>query len=114
MEALIAAAAGSLVSAIVGAVVASLITVLKSSVKSREEARREYEDMRKLVVGNSLTTCRIAIYDEHFSVDEKIEAYELYKSLGGNHRTKTYMDKLVGMDIDEYLETHKSGKKVVE
>ena len=52
-------------------------------------------------------TCRLAIYDEHFSVDEKLDAYTIYRNNGGNHQTKTYMDDLVGSDVDDYIEKHR-------
>jgi len=49
----------------------------------------------------------MAVYDEHFNIDEKVEAYGIYRDMGGNHQTKTYMDGLVGCDIDEYIERHR-------
>ncbi len=55
----------------------------------------------------ALMTARTVIYSDKFDVDEKIEAYRLYKSKGGNHRTKAYMSNLVGQDIDEYIINHK-------
>lgn len=55
---------------------------------------------------NTLMLCRLCIYDEHFSVDEKIEAYRTYRANGGNSQTKHYMDELLGQDADAYLAVH--------
>lgn len=64
--------------------------------------------MREMQIMNLKMTCRMAIYDEHFTTDEKIDAYIVYRDkCHGNHQTKKYMDKLVGCDIDEYIEKHK-------
>jgi hypothetical protein len=53
-----------------------------------------------------LTVCRLAIYDDHFSIDEKVDAYRTYRAHGGNHQTKKYMDNLLGEDADAYLARH--------
>lgn len=53
----------------------------------------------------TLMVCRMVIYDEHFSVDEKLDAFSLYRSKGGNSRTKHYMDDLLGEDVNDYLES---------
>ena len=64
--------------------------------------------MREMQIMNLKMTCRMAIYDEHFTTDEKIDAYIVYRDkCHGNHQTKKYMDELVGCDIDEYIEKHK-------
>lgn len=65
----------------------------------REKMR---DDMDKLM----LISCRMAIYDEHFTVDEKVDAYRIYSEHGGNHHTKKYMDELLGEDADAYLAKH--------
>ena len=54
----------------------------------------------------TIMSCRTAIYDEHFSVDEKVDAYRVYRSKGGNHQTKKYMSDLLGEDADAYLARH--------
>ena len=93
----------ALVSSIVGAIVGALVSKLKTAQKDAIEAR----EMQRL---NLTMTCRMAIYDEHFSVDEKLEAYKVYRDFcHENHQTKTFMDELVGDDVDEYLEKHKKG-----
>ena len=72
----------------------------------REEVRQALADISDQLKQNTIMTCRTAIYDEHFSIDEKISAYIVYRDQGQNHHTKTYMDKQVGCDIDEYIERH--------
>ena len=74
-----------------------------------ERAERMEGTLAKLdttIKDQAMTTYRIAIYDSHFSVDEKLEAYSKYKALGGNHKTKAYMDELIGEDVDGYLDKH--------
>lgn len=60
----------------------------------------------KTVSSAAMMTYRMAVYDEHFTVDEKLQAYRLYRDAGGNHQTKAYMDSLLGQDVDVYLEKH--------
>lgn len=74
--------------------------------KRVEEERQAIVEVRELLKQNTIMTCRMAIYNEHFSIDEKISAYITYRNQGQNHHTKTYMDKLVDCDIDEYIERH--------
>ena len=71
-----------------------------------EEERQSAAEMRELIRQNTIMTCRMAIYNDHFSIDEKISAYIIYRNQGQNHHTKTYMDEQVGCDIDEYIERH--------
>lgn len=54
----------------------------------------------------TLMVCRLVIYSDKFSMDEKIDAYEVYRERHGNSRTKHYMDEELGMDADEYLVQH--------
>lgn len=97
MDAVITALISSLVGAVVGALVAKIKTMTKDSA-----------DMREMQRQNLTMTCRMAIYDDHFSVDEKIDAYIIYRdTCNGNHQTKTYMDGLVNCDIDEYILKHR-------
>lgn len=100
------AATTALISSVVAAIVSAVITKIKVARKAAGEARQDSEELKKLILDNTKMTCRLAIYDEHFSVDEKLSAYEIYRSHGWNHQTKTYMDQLVGGDVDEYLERH--------
>ena len=71
-----------------------------------EEERQIMADVRDLLEQNTIMTCRMAVYNDHFSIDEKLSAYITYRSRGQNHHTKTYMDEQVGCDVDEYIERH--------
>lgn len=113
MELLARTALTALVSSLVGALVGALVSKVKTARRQAEKARRqaekaeaEAEDLKLMIVQNTIMTCRMAIYDEHFSIDEKLEAYKIYRDRGFNHQTKKYMDELVGGDVDEYLEKH--------
>ena len=88
-----------IVTAALGAVVGWLMLRIK-----------DYQKQSHTIDKVALMTCRQVIYSSNFDIDEKIEAYLLYKSKGGNHRTKTYMSELVGKDIDEYLIDHKTAE----
>jgi len=68
---------------------------------------REYKRQAHTIDQVALMTCRMVIYSDSFDVDEKIDAYLLYRSKGGNHRTKEVMSDSVGMDIDEYIINHR-------
>lgn len=94
------------VSTVVAAIVGALVSKVKTIRRVSEEARAESDALRGLMQQNIVMTCRMAIYDDHFSVDEKLDAYKIYRENGGNHKTKTFMDELVGCDVDEYLEKH--------
>ena len=103
----ITALVSAVVGAIVGAVVAKIKTVTHDAQQAADDAKRERAELKEIMTQNIVMTCRMAIYDDHFSVDEKVEAYAIYRDLGGNHQTKKYMDELVGCDIDEYIERHR-------
>lgn len=91
----------ALISSIVGALVGALVSKIKTSTQTAQ-------DVRVMQKQNLTMTCRMAIYDEHFSIDEKLDAYVIYRdTCGGNHQTKTFMDGLVGGDVDDYIERHK-------
>ena len=107
MEALITIAVSALISSTVGAIVAAIVSKIKLVRKASEDAKRVNKELMELMQQNILMTCRMAIYDEHFSIDEKLDTYAIYRDNGGNHQTKTYMDKLVNCDVDEYLEKHR-------
>lgn len=74
--------------------------------RRNDEERQAWDEMRELMKQNTIMTCRMAIYNEHFSIDEKLSAYITYRDQGQNHHTKTYMDEQVGCDVDEYIERH--------
>lgn len=107
MHPLLMTALTTIVSSIVAAIVAALISRIKVMRKTSEEARQEAAELKRLIEQNTKMTCRLAIYDEHFSIDEKLDAYEIYRDHGWNHQTKTYMDQLVGENVDEYLLKHR-------
>ena len=100
MEVLALTAFTALISSIVAAIVGALVSKLKTTTKEAAE-NREIQRQTLMMI------CRIAIYDEHFTVDEKLDAYEIYRDAGGNHQTKKYMDELVGSDVDDYIEKHR-------
>jgi len=98
----------ALISSVVGALVGALVSKLKTIRQADEMAREEAAEMREMLRQNMLMTCRLTIYDEHFSTDEKLEAYVIYRdTCRGNHQTKKYMDELVGGDVDAYIERHR-------
>lgn len=88
---------------IVSVVLAAMVGWLSSHIAGLKGIRKDINKM-------ALMNYRMAVYDEHFSTDEKLEAYELYRSKGGNHQTKEYMDKLLGEDVDDYLARHPNKK----
>lgn len=100
MEVLALTAFTALISSVVAAIVGALVSKLKTTAKEAAE-NREIQRQTLMMI------CRIAIYDEHFTVDEKLDAYEIYRDAGGNHQTKKYMDELVGSDVDDYIERHR-------
>jgi hypothetical protein len=100
----------ALVSSVIGAITSAVVMKIKMTAQAIDDAKAEREkgnaELRELLLQNTKLTCRLAIYDEHFSVDEKLSAYKVYSSHGWNHQTKQYMDELVGCDVDEYIERH--------
>ena len=101
MELLLTTAITALVSSLMGALVGALVAKAKTAKKAIE--REQEVNLLTLTM-----VCRLAIYSDKFSVDEKIEAYIAYRDIcHENHQTKTYMDALVGCDIDEYIERHR-------
>lgn len=109
MEILITTAITALVSSVIGALVGAMVSKVKTVRKAADDAKRESAELKDLMQQNIVMTCRMAIYDDHFSIDEKLDAYVLYRANGGNHQTKTYMDDLVQCDVDDYLERHRKG-----
>lgn len=106
MEPIFVSVITALVSSVIAAVVSAVVVKIKMIRKATDDAKKESHELKELILQNTKMTCRLAIYDEHFSIDEKLSAYEIYRSHGWNHQTKTYMDELVGGDVDEYLERH--------
>ena len=107
MEVLAMTAITALISSVVGALVGALVSKIKTVRKASDDARKSNDELKAIMEQNIIMTCRMAIYDNHFSVDEKLDAYEIYRSHGGNHQTKQFMDAQVGCDVDEYIERHR-------
>jgi len=106
MEALVYTAITAIISSVIGALVGAMVSKIKTAKKQSEDAKKEAEDLKLMITQNTLMTCRLVIYSDKFSIDEKLDAYTIYRDRGGNHQTKTYMDSQVGMDVDEYLTKH--------
>lgn len=97
----------ALASSVIAAIVSAVVMKIKMVRKASEDARQSNEELKDLILQNTKMTCRMTIYDSHFSIDEKLEAYVVYRDkCHANHQTKRYMDELVGGDVDEYLEKH--------
>lgn len=97
---------GAILSILSALVVASVTTLARSLHRRADETvayrrKREREERTR-----DMIMYRMAVYDEHFSTEEKLQAYQLYRAAGGNHQTKYYMDSLLGEDVDVYLEHH--------
>lgn len=99
MEVLSPYVLGWLVPTVLSAVCGYLAGVLRKMKADADEGK----EMQKFIL---LTVCRLAIYDDHFSVDEKVETYRTYRKHGGNHDAKKYMTNLLGEDADAYLASH--------
>lgn len=92
---------------IVSALTVALITALGGRIARLTREQREHDrDEKRQLDAMALMVFRMAVYDEHFDQTEKLEAYVLYREHGGNHATKAYMDRLIGEDVDDYLERH--------
>lgn len=97
----------ALVSSVIAAIVSAVVMKIKMVRKATADAKKSNEELKSLILQNTKMTCRMTIYDEHFSIDEKLEAYTIYRDkCHGNHQTKQFMDELVGCDVDEYLKSH--------
>lgn len=97
----------ALVSSVIAAIVSAVVMKIQVVREAADDAKRSNEELKQLILQNTKMTCRMTIYDSHFSTDEKLEAYVIYRDkCHGNHQTKKYMDDLVGCDVDEYLEKH--------
>lgn len=93
----------SVVTTLCGIIIGHLTTKIRNTADHHKEQMDELKRQREEDEQIQLITLRMAIYDDHFDIDEKLEAYVLYRDRGGNHRTKKYMDETVGMDVDEFL-----------
>lgn len=83
-----------------------VLGLLRKAKAERERVEEERRRDREMQESTLLMVCRLAIYDEHFSTDEKVDAYRMYRAHGGNHQTKKFMDTLLGEDADAYLARH--------
>lgn len=101
----------ALVSSVIGAIVSAVVMKLRLTKQAIDDAKTEREkdnaELKELILQNTKMTCRLTIYSDKFTIDEKLEAYVVYRDkCHGNHQTKHYMDDLVGEDVDEYLLKH--------
>lgn len=94
----------TVVTTVCGAVIGFLISRVKIATENHKSTAEILTEQSEALKRIELITYRMAIYDDHFDIDEKLEAYELYRNRGGNHRTKAYMDEKLGMDVDEFLD----------
>ena len=108
MEAFLTAIVSALISSVVGAAVGATVSKIKTLKAADAKAAEDARAMMEMQRMNLMMTCRMAIYDEHFTTDEKLDAYVIYRdTCHGNHQTKMHMDKLVGCDVDEYIVKHR-------
>jgi hypothetical protein len=91
---------------LVPTILAAVAGYLGGQLRKVKEYKRKMDDDRRTLDELTLMVCRMSIYDEHFSTDEKVDAYRIYREKGGNHQTKKYMDELLGEDADAYLARH--------
>lgn len=97
----------SAILSVLSALVVASITALTRSLHRRADEAAAYRRKREREERTrDMIMYRMAVYDEHFSTEEKLQAYQLYRAAGGNHQTKYYMDSLLGEDVDVYLEHH--------
>lgn len=95
-------------SAVVAAIVSAVVMKVRVVRKASDDAKRDNEETRDLILQVATMVCRLGIYSDKFSTDEKLDAYVIYRDkCHANHQTKTYMDGVVGMDVDDYLKKHR-------
>lgn len=95
----------TVITPIVSYVVTGLLGTIVGYLAVRVRKHRDRDETLRKV---ALMTCRSVIYQpEIYDVDERVDAYLLYRSLGGNHRTKSALSKQIGEDVDVYIERHK-------
>lgn len=90
---------GQIVSYLVTAVCGAALGLVASKFAGVRQALGSIDELTIMV-------CRLVIYNDKFSVDEKVDAYRTYRGRGGNSKTKHYMDELLGEDADDYLAHH--------
>jgi hypothetical protein len=107
MEPIATSVITALISSVIAAIVSAVVMKIQVVRKAADDAKKNNEELKDLILQNTKMTCRMTIYDSHFSTDEKLEAYVIYRDkCHGNHQTKKYMDDLVGEDVDGYIERH--------
>lgn len=74
----------------------------------KSQLKNELDDIKKTLQENTLLTCKAIIYSEieSISLSEKLKAYAIYRSYGGNGYAYQHMQKLLDSDPDRYLENH--------
>lgn len=97
---------GWLVPTVLSGALGYVVGLLRKAKEERRRIEQERKADKDMAEKTLLMVCRLAIYDEHFSADEKVDAYRTYRDHGGNHQTKKYMDALLGEDADGYLARH--------
>ena len=69
---------------LVPTILAAVAGYLGGQLRKVKEYKRKMDEDRRTLDELTLMVCRMAIYDEHFTVDEKVDAYRIYKGKGGN------------------------------
>lgn len=71
------------------------------------EHKKKSSRMETILIENSLLTGKAIIYSDNprISLNERLKAFKVYRSLGGNGETYMYVknELLQGADPDEYL-----------
>ena len=95
----------TVITPIISYIVTGLLGTIVGYLAMRVRKHHEKDDTLRKV---ALMTCRSVIYQpEIYDVDERVDAYLLYRKLGGNHRTKSELSRQLGEDVDVYIERHK-------
>lgn len=69
---------------LVPTILAAVVGYLGGQLRKVKEYKRKMDEDRRTLDELTLMVCRMAIYDEHFSTDEKVDAYRIYREKGGN------------------------------
>lgn len=101
-------AVGYVVTATLAGVVGWLAKRVSEIKHRRASIKGELDEIRDTLKANTLLTCKAIIYSEipTITLSEKIKAYAIYRSHGGNGEAYRYMTKLLDSDPDMYLEHH--------
>lgn len=82
----------------------SLLTWMAMKMRNHKSKQNK---MEKILVENSLLTGKAIIYSDNprISLNERLKAFKVYRSLGGNGETYLYVknELLQGADPDEYI-----------